>query len=78
MLTSAGTSFRMPISRLVAVRARPSDVVSMRMLLRMGRVVRLDIALETTCNACPKTDGLQVTFIADARTFEFKRVVPRT
>jgi hypothetical protein len=78
MLTSAGTILRIPISRLVAVRASPSEVVSMRMLLRMGSVVRLEIALETTCNACPSTDGLQVTFIADARTLEFKRVVPRT
>jgi hypothetical protein len=63
---------------LVAVRARPSEVVSMRMLFRMGNVVRLEIALETTCKACPNTDGLQVTFIGEARTLAFKRVVPRT
>jgi hypothetical protein len=68
----------MPISKLVAVSARPSEVVSMRMLLRIGSVVRLEIALDTTCKACPSTDGLQVTFIGDARTLEFKRVVPRT
>ena len=49
--TSAGTTLRMPISRLVAVKARPSAVVSMRMLLRMGRVVRLEIARDTTCRA---------------------------
>ena len=49
--TSAATNLRIPISRLVAVSARPSDVVSMRMLLRMGKVVRLDIARETTCSA---------------------------
>ena len=49
--TSAGTSLRIPISRLVAVSARPSGVVSMRMLLRIGRVVRLEMARETTCKA---------------------------
>jgi hypothetical protein len=41
----------MPISRFVAVRARPSEVVSMRMLLRMGSVVRLEMARDTTCRA---------------------------
>src|SRR5712692_7924794 len=49
--TSAGTNFLMPISRLVAVNARPSEVVSTRMLLRIGSVVRLEIARETTCSA---------------------------
>jgi len=42
--TSAGTNLRMPISRFVAVSASPSEVVSIRMLLRMGRVVRLEMA----------------------------------
>jgi hypothetical protein len=31
----------------VAVSASPSEVVSRRMLLRMGSVVRLEMALET-------------------------------
>ena len=43
----------------------------------LGSVVRLEIALETTCKACPNTDGLQVTFMADAITLAFKTVVPR-
>jgi hypothetical protein len=47
------------------------------MLLRIGKVVRLEIARDTTCKAWPKTDGLQVTFIWAASTFEFKTVVPR-
>ena len=50
-VTSAGTTLRIPISRLVAVSARPSEVVSMRMLFRIGSVVRLEIARETTCRA---------------------------
>jgi hypothetical protein len=48
---------------LVAVSARPSDVVSMRMLLRIGSVVRLEMARDTICNAWLNTDGLHVTFI---------------
>ena len=48
MATSAGTSLRMPISRLVALSASPSGVVSMRMLFRIGSVVRLEIARDTT------------------------------
>ncbi len=75
--TSAGTSFRIPISRLVAVSARPSAVVSMRMLFRIGNVVRLEIARDTTCNAWPRTDGLHVTFICEAIALAFKKVVPR-
>ena len=49
--TSAATTLRIPISRLVAVRARPSEVVSSRMLLRMGRVVRVEMARDTICSA---------------------------
>jgi hypothetical protein len=48
---------------LVAVSESPSEVVSMRMLLRIGSVVRLEIARDTICNAWLKTEGLQVTFI---------------
>jgi len=33
------------------------------MLFRIGKVVRLEIARETICKACPSTAGLQVTFI---------------
>jgi hypothetical protein len=50
----------------------------MRMLLRIGRVVRLEMARETTCSAWLRVAGLQVTFIGDTRTLAFKRVVPRT
>jgi len=35
----------------------------MRMLLRIGSVVRLEMARDTTCSACPNTAGLQVTLI---------------
>jgi hypothetical protein len=47
------------------------------MLLRIGNVVRLDIARDTTCSAWLKTDGLHVTFICEAITLAFKTVVPR-
>jgi hypothetical protein len=33
------------------------------MLLRIGSVVRLEMARDTTCKACPRTAGLHVTFI---------------
>jgi hypothetical protein len=33
------------------------------MLLRIGKVVRLEIARETTCRAWLRTAGLHVTFI---------------
>jgi hypothetical protein len=61
----------------VAVKARPSDVVSMRMLLRMGSVVRLEIARDTTCSAWPRTAGLHVTFNWVSMALAFKTVVPR-
>ena len=48
---SAATTFRIPISRFVAVSARPSLVVSMRMLLRMGSVVRVEMARDTVWSA---------------------------
>jgi hypothetical protein len=47
------------------------------MLLRIGSVVRLEMARETICSAWLKTDGLHVTFIWDAITLAFKTVVPR-
>ena len=62
--TSAGTTLRMPISRLVAVSESPSEVVSSRMLLRMGSVVRLEIALDTIWRAWLSTCGWQVSFKA--------------
>jgi len=58
-----GHQFAVPISRLVAVSARPSDVVSMRMLLRIARWCGSRFARETTCRAWPRTAGLHVTFI---------------
>ena len=50
-LISAGTILRMPTSRFVAVRANPSPVVSRRMLFKIGRVVRVEMARETTWRA---------------------------
>ena len=62
--TAAGTTFRMPISRFVAVRARPSAVVSRRTLFRMGSVVRVEMARDTVCNAWPRVLGWQVSLKA--------------
>ena len=50
--------------RFCAVRARPWLVVSSRMLLRMGRVVRVEIARDTVCSAWPRVLGWQVTLKA--------------
>jgi hypothetical protein len=49
---------------LVAVSARPSLVVSRRMLFRMGRVVRVEIARDTVCSAWLRVLGWQVTLKA--------------
>jgi hypothetical protein len=49
----------------------------MRMLFRIGRVVRLEMARDTICSAWLKTAGLQVTFIWDAIALAFKTLVPR-